>query len=183
MRLLMFAASHREASLNRKLAACCLSIFEGMGLSPEHPPYDAFDLPLFNDAERLAGRIPAVLEPIRRRFLSADGVVIVSPEYNGSMPGSLKNLIDWLSHYAPPPLAGKPVLLLCASTSKRGGIVGLTHLRQSLESLNAYTFPRLFTLGEANMAFDADGRLPEPVMQKLGALIGEYIAYCRRLTG
>ena len=73
---------------------------------------------------------------------AADGVIIVTPEYNYSIPGVLKNAIDWLSRVSPQPLASKPVAIQTASPGMIGGARAQYHLRQSLVFLDAYVLNR-----------------------------------------
>jgi chromate reductase, NAD(P)H dehydrogenase (quinone) len=68
---------------------------------------------------------------------SADGVIIVTPEYNYSIPGPLKNAIDWLSRFTPQPFAGKPIAIQTASPGLLGGVRAHYHLRQMLVYLDA----------------------------------------------
>lgn len=70
-------------------------------------------------------------------ILAADGLIIITPEYNHSIPGVLKNALDWLSRVSPEPLAGKPVLIQSASPGKLGGIRAQIHLRQILGYFDA----------------------------------------------
>jgi chromate reductase len=87
----------------------------------------------------------------------ADGVVIVSPEYNWSIPGALKNAIDWLSKIEQRPFAGKPVAIQSASAGPLGGARMQYHLRMTLTSLNALVFgtPEVF-VGLAHTKFDEE---------------------------
>jgi chromate reductase, NAD(P)H dehydrogenase (quinone) len=85
--------------------------------------------------------------------------VIVSPEYNASMPGSLKNAIDWLSRFHPQPFSERQSLLLSASPSMAGGNRGLWALRIPLEHLGSRVYPDMFSLAQAHRAFDDGGSL------------------------
>lgn len=92
--------------------------------------------------------------------------MISSPEYNFSMPGVLKNAIDWVSRYRPQPFKSKHGLLMSASPSMAGGNRGLWALRQPLEHLGAPLYPDMFSLAQAHDAFDSQGRLANPKLQK-----------------
>ena len=85
--------------------------------------------------------------------------MIASPEYNASMPGVLKNVIDWVSRFRPQPFNGRQGLLLSASPSMAGGNRGLWALRIPLEHLGARVYPDMFSLAQAHEAFDAEGRI------------------------
>src|SRR5918996_6197007 len=92
--------------------------------------------------------------------------MIASPEYNASMPGVLKNLIDWTSRIRPQPFNGKQGFLLSASPSMAGGNRGLWSLRIPLEHLGARVYPDMFSLAQAHQAFDADGGLANDLLRK-----------------
>jgi len=70
-------------------------------------------------------------------IFKADGLIIITPEYNHSIPGVLKNALDWLSRVSPQPIAGKPVLIQSASPGKLGGVRAQLHLRQILGYFDA----------------------------------------------
>lgn len=76
--------------------------------------------------------IPQAVAGMADAIISADGVIIITPEYNHSMPGVLKNALDWLSRVSPQPLANKPVLVQSSSVGKFGGVRAQAHLRQVL---------------------------------------------------
>jgi chromate reductase, NAD(P)H dehydrogenase (quinone) len=111
----------------------------GMGFTPfpsigDVPHYD-FDL------EASSG-VPHPIALLANAMREADGVIIVSPEYNYSVPGVLKNTIDWLSRVPNQPFANKPVLIQSVSQSPLGGVRMQYHLRQTLVGLSARVFNR-----------------------------------------
>ena len=85
---------------------------------------------------------PAPVLAMAEQIRAADGVIIVTPEYNYSIPGVLKNAIDWLSRVTPQPFSGKPVTIQTASPGMIGGARAQYHLRQSLVFLDAYVLNR-----------------------------------------
>ena len=116
-----------------------------------------FDVPLYDgDLEKAQG-IPAGAQELQRRLLASDAFIISSPEYNGSMPGTIKNLIDWVSRFRPQPFDTRHGLLLSASPSLAGGNRGLWALRMPLEHLGARVFPDMFSLAMAHKAFAGGG--------------------------
>ena len=86
----------------------------------------------------------------------------MSPEYNASVPGHLKNAIDWASRKRPQPFHTRHALLLSASPSMVGGNRGLWALRIPLEHLGARVYPDMFSLAQAHSAFKPDGNLADP---------------------
>jgi chromate reductase len=126
--------SLRQGSYNASVARALPSLApEGVTITAlasvaEFPHYDA-DL-------QAQGFPPAVLA-MAEAITAADGVIFVTPEYNYSVPGALKNALDWLSRLSPQPLAGKPVAIQTASPGMLGGARAQYHLRQMLVFLDA----------------------------------------------
>ncbi|SDV48759.1 NADPH-dependent FMN reductase [Chitinasiproducens palmae] len=94
------------------------------------------DFPLY-DADVQAEGFPAPVLAMADQIRAADGVIVVTPEYNYSIPGGLKNAIDWLSRVSPPPFAGKPLAIQTASPGALGGARAQYHLRQTCVFLDA----------------------------------------------
>ena len=105
-------------------------------------------------------------EEFRRRLEACHGFVVSSPEYNASMPGVLKNAIDWVSRYRPQPLNERHGLLMSASPSMGGGNRGLWALRVPFEHLGARLYPDMFSLAQAHLAFTAEGRIADEQLQQ-----------------
>ena len=160
LKVLVFGASFREDSLNRKLAALAARIVEQNGATVDLASMRDFDVPLYDGDVEQAQGIPKGAAELRRRLLDCDAFVISSPEYNASMPGQLKNLIDWTSRYRPQPFVGKHGLLLSASPSMVGGNRGLWVLRVPLEHLGARIYPDMFSLARADQAL-VDGDIAD----------------------
>ncbi|MEJ5065400.1 NADPH-dependent FMN reductase [Erwinia sp. MYb375] len=113
------------------------------------------DLPHY-DADIQDEGIPAAVLEMGKAIAAADGVVIVTPEYNYSVPGALKNAIDWLSRLPDNPFANKPVAIQSASPGMIGGARAQYHLRQSMVFLNAQVLnkPEIM-IGQATNRIDA----------------------------
>jgi chromate reductase, NAD(P)H dehydrogenase (quinone) len=156
LKVLVFAASLRADSLNRKLAALAVGVAERYGATVDLASMRDFDVPLYHgDIEKDQG-IPAGAQELQRRLLECDAFIVSSPEYNGSMPGTIKNLIDWTSRFRPQPFDGRHALLVSASPSMAGGNRGLWALRMPLEHLGARVFPDMFSLAMAHKSFAGD---------------------------
>ncbi len=114
-------------------------------------------VPPFN-ADVLVAGMPAEVTPLRERIGRADGLIVATPEYNFSIPGMLKNLLDWLSRGEGQPFAGKPVAILSAATGPLGDARVQYDLRRVLLFVNAMTLvkPEVF-IGQAQGKFSADG--------------------------
>ena len=176
LRFLVVSASLRSDALNTRLAKLAASAIEAQGATVDLASMSDFDTPSFNaDLEQVAG-IPAGAESFRTRLEAADGFVIASPEYNGSMPGLLKNAIDWVSRFRPQPFNERHGLLLSASPSMVGGNRGLWALRMPLEHLGARVFPGMFSLAQAHKAFDDSGRITnDQLRERFESIIGEFM--------
>jgi chromate reductase len=166
MRLLAFAASLRRESLNKKLLAVAVTRLRDLGAEVDHADFAEFDAPLYNADLQNGEGFPAGVREFARRLGAADGLVIASPEYNYSLPGTLKNLIDWVSRIRPVPFRGKSGLLLATSNGVIGGIRGLWQLRIPLEGNGVFVYPDMFALASGGQAFDETGGLASPVMRE-----------------
>src|SRR5439155_13832188 len=129
----------------------------------ELPPgtrFDAYDglaeVPPFNQDHEVDAP-PPVLR-LREAIARADAVLISTPEYNASVPGVLKNAVDWASRpYADNPLRGKPVAVVGASTGVFGAVWAQAELRKSLHHVGAHVLDDELPVGEADRAFGPDG--------------------------
>ena len=165
LNVLIFGAALRQGSLNERLAGLAQHVVEARGAHVDRGSMRAFDCPSYDGDEESAG-IPEPAKEFCRRLKAADAFMISSPEYNASMPGVLKNLIDWTSRVRPQPFNGKQCFLLSASPSMVGGNRGLWSLRIPLEHLGARVYPDMFSLAQAHEAFGDDGRLANDLLQK-----------------
>lgn len=182
MKLLAFAASLRRDSYNRKLIALAVEIAREAGIEVDHADFHEFDMPLY-DGDVQARGIPPGAEAMGQRISAADGILISSPEYNFSVPGTIKNAIDWVSRIRPVPLRGKHGFLMAASNGQVGGIRGLWHLRVPLEGLGVLLQPDMYTLPWADKAFDENGRLKEAERyDRLKQMLDGYFRMATKLT-
>ncbi|MBV9879954.1 MAG: NAD(P)H-dependent oxidoreductase [Gemmatirosa sp.] len=166
VRVLIFAASLRRGSLNDRLADLAAAIAAEKGGVVDRAAMADFDCPSYDQDDETTTGLPAGARALRDRLVVADAFVIASPEYNASMPGVLKNAIDWVSRHRPQPFNGRQGLLLSASPSMVGGNRGLWALRVPLEHLGARVYPDMFSLAQAHEAFDAGGRLASAMLQQ-----------------
>jgi len=183
MKILAFAASLRKDSYNARLLSIAIDRAREAGATVDHAEFSEFDVPLYNgDLNASIGMPPGAQEFIRR-IEAADGIMIASPEYNFSLPGTLKNLIDWVSRAKPVPLRGKSGVLLSASTSVIGGIRGLWQLRIPLEGLSVTLHPDMFALASAQQAFTEEWKLKDEALDgRLRDLVNAYVDMGKRLA-
>jgi NAD(P)H-dependent FMN reductase len=166
LHILVLSGSLREDSLNTRLARLAVSAVQATGATAEFASIGDFSVPAYDgDVERDQG-IPEGAHAFRERLVAANAMVVASPEYNASMPGVLKNLVDWMSRFRPQPFNELQGLLLSASPSMAGGNRGLWALRIPLEHLGARVYPDMFSLAQAHTAFTPEGSLADPTLQE-----------------
>jgi NAD(P)H-dependent FMN reductase len=165
MRFLVMSASLRTGSLNTRLARLVEETMVLKGASVDFASMQEFEAPCFNsDVERDEG-LPEGANRFRQRLEANDAFVICSPEYNASLPGGLKNSVDWVSRFSPQPFNQRQGLLMSASPSMGGGNRGLWSLRIPFEHLGARMYPEMFSLAQAHQAFTDEGRLVDDQLQ------------------
>jgi chromate reductase len=155
MRILALSGSLREGSHNTDLlrgaAAAApdgveLELYDGL---KEIPPYDADD--------DIPGERPLAVERFKAALAEADGILISTPEYNSSIPGGLKNALDWASRpLVESPVRNKPVAVLSSSTSMFGGVWAAAETRKVLGALGARTLEDTVAVAKADVRL-ADG--------------------------
>jgi NAD(P)H-dependent FMN reductase len=158
IRFLLFSASLRAGSFNSMLTNLAVKAITKIGAVADLAQMHEFDCPSYNTDEEHK-HMPPGAEALRDRLLANDAFIISSPEYNASMPGIMKNAIDWVSRFRPQPFNERHCLLMSASPSMAGGNKGLWSLRVPLEHLGSRVFPDMFSLAMAHQAFNADGTL------------------------
>lgn len=133
MKWAVWVGSVRKGSYNAAVARA-LSDLAPAGVTLELLPSVA-ELPIYSGDIEAEG-FPASVTALGNAIAAADALVIVTPEYNYSVPGGLKNAIDWVSRLKPMPIKGKPVLIQSASMSTLGGARAQYHLRHILVALD-----------------------------------------------
>jgi NAD(P)H-dependent FMN reductase len=183
VRILAFAASLRKGSLNRRLLELSASIAREAGAEVDIAAFREFEMPMYDaDVDREQGLPPGGLE-LASRLKTADALLLTVPEYNYSIPGTLKNAIDWVSRVRPMPWRGKSVYLMSAAPSPMGGIRGLWQTRIPLEGCGALVFPDMFALPHADKAFAADGGLHDAaLLERLRKEIAGFVRLAEALA-
>jgi chromate reductase len=163
MDIVGICGSLRSQSINRMLLNLAGECLPAGSTLQEH---DWSDVPPFN-ADVMAQGMPASVQALRERIRRADGVIIATPEYNFSLPGMLKNAIDWISRGDDQPLLNKPVAILTATPGPLGGARVQYDLRKVLLFMNASVLvkPEVF-VGQAPQKFDAEGRCTDETTRK-----------------
>jgi chromate reductase len=167
LNILVICGSLRDGSINRMVANSLPDIApDGMRFS-DAPPIG--DIPLYNADLQEGEGFPAGVTALGEAIRAADGVLIVTPEYNYSVPGVLKNAIDWVSRLKDQPLAGKPVALQSAAVGALGGARCQYHLRQIMVFLDAQVFnkPEVFVTFAKSKIDEEAGRLTDEGTRKV----------------
>lgn len=173
--------SLRKGSINRKVAGNLQDLAPD-GVRVEELP-SIGEIPHFDEDVQNAGHPEAVLR-MAEALRAVDALVIVTPEYNYSIPGVLKNAIDWMTRTRPQPFAGKPTAIVTASPGAYGGIRCQHQLRQVLVAVNAITLPRPEVhIPAADKKVDEAGHITdERTREFLGKLLAELANYVRRFS-
>lgn len=179
--VLAICGSLRAGSLNRMicntlpdLAPAGMTIADAPGIG---------GIPLYNVDDQAAG-FPAEVAALGDAVRAADGVIIVTPEYNFSVPGVLKNAIDWVSRLPDQPFAGKPVAIQSAAAGMLGGARGQYHLRQIMVFLEAFvlTKPEVFVSFGAKKVDAQTGRLvDDPTREAIALQLAKFSGFIDRV--
>ena len=175
MKILGISGSLRRGSYNTSLLGAAAGLlpdeveFELWGGLKEVPPYDEDD-----DTEEA----PAAATALREAIAGADAVLFATPEYNSSVPGQLKNAIDWVSRpLATSPFRNKPVAVVGASTGAFGAVWSQAELRKVLAATGARVVEGEVAVGHAPTRFDEDGRLAdENLLEQLEEVVTVLVA-------
>lgn len=165
VKVLVFGASLSSKSFNERLASLAAKVVERKGGIVDHAQMEDFDCPSYDLDVESEGRMPEGAERLKDKLLTNDAFIIASPEYNASVPGVLKNVIDWVSRFRPQPFTRKQGMLMSASPSMAGGNRGLWALRVPLEHLGARVYPDMFSLAQAHQAFADNGTIKDAKLQ------------------
>ena len=181
IRVLGIAGSLRHASHNGALIRAAAE------LSPPSVTFDVFEglegIPVFNDD--MSTSAPPAVADLRAAIKTSQGVLIATPEYNRSVPGTVKNLIDWLSIGDDKEgLTGRPVAVTGATTGPWGTRIAQVTLQQMLVSVGAYVLPSpSLYIPHAETVFDADGQLVDPTTaDRLADLVASLERWVRVLS-
>ncbi|MGH8321754.1 MAG: NADPH-dependent FMN reductase [Gammaproteobacteria bacterium] len=179
LKILGIAGSLRTGSYNKLVLKTAIEL---KPTDMEIEPFDIAPIPVYNEDVREKG-FPPVVEQFRDKIRRADALLIVTPEYNYSIPGVLKNAIDWASRPPDQPFNDKPVAIMGASGSLLGSARAQYDLRRSCVFLNMHPInkPEVM-IAQVHNKFDVSGRLTDETARKLIAeLLVNLAAWTRRL--
>jgi chromate reductase len=185
LNILSICGSLRKGSFNAALQRTLPALAPaGLSIKPASASFGS--LPVYNFDDHQANGIPAAVTEFVDAIRAADGLTITSPEYNWSIPGGLKNLIDWISRVKDQPFEGKPVALQSCAGGLLGGARMQYHLRQSLASIGAQVFvkPEVFVTFAAKKFDEKTLELTDQTTKDMVKLhLEAYEKFVRRWTG
>lgn len=154
LNVICICGSLRKESYNRMVMNALPALAPANMKLSESPPFAEF--PLYNVDFHEANGVPSAVQKLVDAIRAADGVIFISPEYNFSIPGGLKNAIDWVSRVKDQPFAGKPIAIQSATGGGLGGGRMQYDLRRAMLFLNAPTLmkPEIF-IGTVSTRIDA----------------------------
>ncbi len=184
VRILCFAGSTRTDSFNKKLAKLAAAAAVDCGAEVTLIDLRDFPLPLFDEDLEATSGMPEQATRLKQLFLSHNGLIVCSPEYNSSVSAVLKNAIDWVSRRSPgepmkAAFLGKVAGLLSASPGALGGLRGLVHLRSILQNIGILVMPDQYALVNAHQAFGPEGQLTDANQQK--TIVGQMQSLVRTI--
>ncbi|MCB9030246.1 MAG: NAD(P)H-dependent oxidoreductase [Deltaproteobacteria bacterium] len=172
-KILAFSGSPSSNSINHKLVEAAVALLDGVDATVIR--LSDFELPFYS-ADIEEDGYPTGVEKLKELFLSHDGFLISSPEYNGMMPAMLKNVIDWVSRVQKPIFNDKPIMLMSASPGERGGMTNHDNMK-SLMNWWGGKVEGSYMLGKFHEHFDADAvTLTEQESSKLKAELEKFKA-------
>ena len=177
MKILGLSGSLRRDSHNTRL------LLGAGALLPNGTELVLFDqlsaIPPFNEDEEHA--VPPAVDALKRAIAGADAVLLSTPEYNASIPGVLKNALDWVSRpVADSPLKGKPAAVIGASTGLFGAVWAQAETRKVLSTIGALVIDRELPVGQADEALGEDGLpLQKDTLEELSATLEELLELAR----
>jgi chromate reductase, NAD(P)H dehydrogenase (quinone) len=181
---LMICGSLRKGSFNRALMNTLPALAPaGMTLG-EAPPFRGF--PLYDADLQTGSGFPADVVALADAIRAADGVIFISPEYNWTIPGALKNALDWVSRLSNQPFKDKPVAIQSATGGALGGARMQYQLRMAMTYLNAFVFgtPEVF-VGMAQTKFDEKtlALKDEPTRKVIAQQLAAFEVFIARVKG
>lgn len=187
LHIVVLSGSARKDSVNKKLAHAAANLIEGDDIKLTLVEWDDYQFPMYHgDLEARQG-MPENAQKFKDLLISADALVIATPEYNSSVTPLLKNAIDWASRPAPdePPLIafrGKVAALMAASPGGLGGIRVLVHLRDILGNIGMHVLPDQVTISGAYDKFDDNNNLNDDSKKsQVQNLVNNAVDLARRL--
>lgn len=178
-KILAFAGTTREDSTNKKLIAIAAQGATKAGAEVTLIDIRDYPVPPYNGDMEIEEGLPENARKLKQLMVASDGFLVSTPEYNGSTSGVLKNLLDWASRKEAGDQAGvtifnnKAVVIMSASTSWRGGILGQRHLRDIFMHEGAIVLPKSQHISNSREAFNENDKLKDSDRQAMIEELGK----------
>ena len=189
-RIVVMAGSRRREALSRRVAAACVRALDAAGAEVERVELDDYPAPLYDGDLEAGSGLPEGIVRLQRVLYASDGLLVVNPEYNGSLTPLLKNTLDWCSRPNPADpersggkvYAGRAAAVVGSSPGALGGMRVLFHIRDVLGYLGMQVIPQQLAVGKAGEAVGDDDRLRDAAQQDmLDKLAAALVDTARRL--
>lgn len=181
-KILAFAGALRKDSLNKKMIKIAVKGAEEAGALVTLIDLKDYPLPIYDQDIEDSQGLPENALKLKKLFMENDGFLLACPEYNSSITGVLKNVIDWVSRPAKGETVylccfiGKVVLLMSASPGNLGGMRGLVHVKSIFGNINSIVLPNQKCISNADKVFDEDGKIKDPKTEKEVLDLGRELA-------
>lgn len=189
-RIVVMAGSRRAKALSRPVARACAQALAAAGAEVELIELADYPAPLYDGDLEAAHGLPECIVRLQHRLHASDGLLLVNPEYNGSITPLMKNTLDWCSRPNPADparsggavYAGRAAAVVGSSPGALGGMRALFHVRDILGYLGMQVIPQQLAVAKAGEAVGEDGRLSDPAQQTmLDKLAAALVDTARRL--
>ena len=188
LKILVIPGSLRSGSLNARLAGTLAAELTQAGADATNISLGDFPLPIYDGDLQAKSGVPKHAINLKRLMATHHGVIVVTPEYNSSIPALLKNAIDWISRVQDPQESRgqvfheRPFAIAAASENRLGGIRALMALRQILTACDAPVIPKQLALPFAGEAYDERDRLRRPAdIDAMNAMVRQLIKFSQDL--
>lgn len=181
-RILAFAGSLRKDSYNKKLVKIAAQGAKEAGAIVTYIDLKDYPLPIYDQEIEDSQGLPENAHRLKELMFQNDGFLLSCPEYNSSVSGVFKNVIDWTSRKANPEevylscFIDKTICLMSASPGQLGGLRGLVHVRALLSNIYSIVLPKQKSISQAHTAFNLDGSLKDSDQQKEVLELGKQLA-------
>ncbi|CAI87922.1 NAD(P)H-dependent oxidoreductase [Pseudoalteromonas sp. HL-AS2] len=184
-KIIALAGSLRKDSFNQQLINEAARFALESGAEVEIIKLADLNIPLFNQDIEAQGT-PADVQLLKEKLRAADGILLASPEYNGSITAALKNAIDWASRTeqgAVPAFRNKVVALFAASPGGLGGLRGLNHVRDILSGVGSLVLADQLAVPAVHTVLDENGQINNPnTAEKVSALAQQLVTVASKLS-